>query len=950
MPAFDRSTTRPLSTRSQSMFQLCDDNGVSTSDFVRILGEEQMRQEITVTYTDDQSPGTRVECYGELDDQPRKVARVVVASALDQQGNRRKIIAFGIVIGFSFKEIPFTSPAMHKYRFMHAGVGGTSGALAKADLEEINKTISGIKEVSALPQFPGQGLITAGPKAFENPSTFAFLSFEGPDNALTLEGPDRLHVVGSSVEVGKGFFTGAPLSLPQFDLGPVKLRRASLEWDDPRAIAWLALEADLTVGPLTAEMSDLRLGFPFDPTKTGGSHPAGVQASPGLGLGVDFRKYPLHVGAAVVFKETPPYKWFLEGAFMLETLELNFDAYGALMRTESPEFTSMFAYGKMVTSNGVGWPPLVVFNGFCVGFGYNSEILPPDPLHVEKFPLMISSTAPDNSMAALRDLNPWIKPQEDSFWGTLGVQATILEKVDVDALVLVDVGQSGWSAAVLGAAHCSVPAKGGPGRIDPAMYLEMTLAAEYASETGLLAFASSFTPESYVLMKAVKITGHSAFYIWLDKGKPHGGDWVAVAGGYNPGYDPPHHYPRDLTRIGGSWTVSSIFSLSRGCYVAITPSAVMAGVELTATLDLSFQWKKGVWPLNKIKVGFTVEGKLGAHGILQWHPFHFKAEVTFNVRATVNLALWNPTFEVSARGSVWISPFGGELVVDVLGGWLHRELPFGAKEPKTPAPLTWQGFADVMLPARGSRVQIAAVSGRSVPSQQGAPAGPWLFTLNGFTFTTYSHVPATSATLNDRLLEVGAGKEAAAATMNVRPLGIPTGQGLRSVHVVKIRRNGKDLTATETNSWRAEEVTGHVPSALWGAPLKENAPIDPGRSPLRGDPALTEQAYVTGTRVSTPKPTLTTGLASIPASALQLPEPLTDGRLPLDSPVPDQAPVPDTDAVGRIAGTLLPTAGWRSNLYSTLQSAGFDPTTDDRLVGYQGRVAKGLFTAQPLLV
>ncbi|MFD9823153.1 DUF6603 domain-containing protein [Streptomyces violascens] len=931
MSALERSTTKSLLNQStKSLRQLCQDFHIDTSGFVNFLTNGVLDASLSVTYTEDASPGSRVECYGQLAD-PR--SRVVVASAPDGKGTRQYALAFGFVVDWGLGNIPLINQvaAAKNYYLANVGLGGTSGPLAKTDLDTINKTLSTITDVSDLPQFPASGLVS-GTDGLDGPGSFVFI-------CLSTGSSGELTVVGQSVSGTRDTPTSRAIDK---DIGPLHLQSIGVAWESTSKTIWVILEADLKVGPLEAEVTGLKIGVPIKWPPNWSLINVDLN---GLGMGVDFTRYPFHVGGAVLYQNNAQYDLFLTGAFILQTLTLNFDAYGAYMRMKDPEFTSMFLYDKVVLgqADGVGIPPFVVFRGFCVGFGYNSTIRMPDPRHVDQFPLMISSTAPESTLDALRKVNSWISPQEGSFWGTLGAQATILEQIDADALIVINAGQDDWGAAVLGAAQVSVPAKGGAGKIDPAMYVELTLAAEYAAETGLLAFASSFTDNSYILMKAGKLTGEVLLYAWLDTSKPNGGDWVAVAGGYNPGYTPEPYYPQNLRLIGASWTVSDLLSLSWGCYAALTPSAVMAGVELHASVKIEFEWKN--W-IKNIKIGFRAGGDLAVHGLLQWHPFHFKLEASYHGWITVDV-LFSPTFEFTIHGSIWIAPFGGTIDFNVLG-WIKVSLPFGSSEPSIPNTLTWGEFATAMLPASNGRVQISAASGRSVPQSQDSDAstGAWLVSINSFTFTTYSHAPATSATLNGTALA----SEGSASTMDVRPMGKGAGENLTSTHAVTISRDNTPLVADEAKTWRAAVVTGHVPSALWGAPLDRGASIDPGQSPLRGDPALTAASYITGTSVSAPSSQLGQGLPSIAASVLQNPEAIPDGHLPLKSSAPGHAPTTAADAVGRIAGTLLSTSPWRSALYAALRESGYDPQTNDALTGYQERVKDGLFTAQPLLV
>jgi hypothetical protein len=59
---------------------------------------------------------------------------------------------------------------------------------------------------------------------------------------------------------------------------------------------------------------------------------------------------------------------------------------------------------------------------------------------------------------------------------------------------------------------------------------------------------------SHVYVPSAHLTGMGAFYSWFAPNS-HAGDWVVTIGGYHSAYNPPSHYPQNVSRLGLNFVV-----------------------------------------------------------------------------------------------------------------------------------------------------------------------------------------------------------------------------------------------------------------------------------------------------------------------------------------------------------------------------------------------------------
>ncbi|WP_264925138.1 DUF6603 domain-containing protein [Streptomyces sp. A012304] len=750
-------------------------------------------------------------------------------------------------------------------------------------------------------------------------------------------------------------------------LGKLYVRRIGISYEDPTL--WLLVDGSLGLGPLDFEAVGLGIGL------RSGSPPAFRLD----GLGVGFKKEPFALSGGLIWNSSEPEKYdmLLEGGVIVSVPELDLEALAAYVRSKDPEFTSMFAFVRAGSSSregseapvGIGVPPVLV-TGFCIGFGYNYQLRLPTPEEVLSFPLLkgmagngaaeaatrkemvlaAESGAPVGPLDALEDLADWTTPEDGAYWGVLGAEATVFEKLDIWAVVPVTFGRDGVSAAVIGLLGGRFPQKQDPLGDEAYIDVRADVIAEYASATGLLAIGASVAAQTVVMNQKARVTGNLCLYVWLGGG--HSGEFVFTMGGYHPGFQVPDHYPKPSGPLALDFSPSDLLTIRATAYLALSPGWCMVGGALEISAKKTFPG------------GFArVWGDASFDAMIDWHPFHLVAGVGLSVGAEVKFLCFHPKLELSLSLNVWLPPFGGEATAHLPFG-IDVSLGFGAPKSDRPSPLTWRQFIDQQLPARAETRLRATPSGGMQPL--GGPAadepgrGPeadttadadasWIVAPHGFSFTTDCAVPSTAIEVNGNAPDGMDGDR----RLDVRPMGADHGTGLRSFHTVTIIHHGDEgdeRVDWRRDGWIVELLTGGAPAALWGPPLPDGAPPPT-------DAGLVPDRY-TGVRVTVPPAALSPAAAplAVSGSVLDVETPEPDSFLPLgpdDLPPGDQpAPEADPTAVAVIADGIADdaVAARRNGLARLLTDYCPSPLACDPLVRYARRAGRGLHDAQPLLL
>ncbi|MFI9202834.1 DUF6603 domain-containing protein [Streptomyces sp. NPDC053048] len=706
--------------------------------------------------------------------------------------------------------------------------------------------------------------------------------------------------------------------------GPLRVSELGLSYRDGTA----RITIDATVDAGGIELSASELGF------TIGLETGDWTFRPALsGLGLSYDRPPVKIGGAFLYKEAEsPYDMLFAGMAVIEARVAAVKVLGAYARAEGG-YPSLFLYGVLAGRKGIGPPPFQV-RGIAAGFGYNSSVRLPAPAQTPDFPFIAELGHGGQERPPLEVLDdlldgsggrpPWLSPALGQVWFALGIDFTVFQLVDGQALAVVEFGDD-FTIAVLGLATAAFPVRRGSGGPTYAQ-VQLAMQALYTSRDGMLALAAELTPESYVLDPECRLTGGLAYRTWFSG--PHEGDFVFTLGGYHPDFDRPDHYPV-VPRLGYTWGISDCVTVRGEAYCALTPSAFMAG----GRLEVSFH--SGI-------VDAWLTARLDA--LIQWKPFFFRLGIDVRIGFAVDLALFTVRGEVGVGLDLWGPPVGGIATVHL---WcIDFDVAFGAGSRRKPDPVTWGEFQE-QLPARDQMLRITPLTG-ILPEDEGtrnrrtnAGDGRWIVSADGFSFSTTTALPASRATAGSRAVD---GK-----ALDIRPMA---DTGLSSVHRLTVQLGGDpfdpfDPTVPEARRWRLDPLRANVPQALWGTgdPSDEDAPQDP---------LLEDQ--LTGLGITVPEPVDGPSPGAMTDLSLGFEELAPSHALPVGPADRPTGPVPEAwqpgtpTSIGTIAAGIATTAApARDALFAELTALGLAPASHDRLDGFAA-LADNTFTAEPMTV
>ncbi|MEU3563678.1 DUF6603 domain-containing protein [Kitasatospora sp. NPDC006786] len=725
--------------------------------------------------------------------------------------------------------------------------------------------------------------------------------------------------------------------------GPLRLDTVSLGYEG----GTMAITMDLTfaLGPIVFQVYGLGLAYCLK----GSEH--GRQKPTISGLGVEVRTGPAELLAALRYRSDDHYDPLVEGAGLLTLPSLVATVVGAYARPTGDPFASFFLFGSLSVgeknAQGLG-PPWFRVKGICLGGGYNSQVRLPGVAEIDKFPLLRGVDDPalfgGNDPRPMDVLNvltggshPWVKPDSGEYWIAGGLRASIVEFVDLRAILLVEFGNDlVVSLDALGV--CDLPreppqkaaaATGDSKGTTPTMaHIELAASASYVHSQGLLQLSAELGNKSWVVSKYAKLTGGLAVCSWIDP-SPHHGDFVLSFGGYHPAYDKPDWYPA-VPRLGLNWTIDDKTHARGEVYATVTPNGLMFGGSLAL-----------VYETGAFKAWLTAH----LDGLFEWNPLYAEIAVgvSVGVQATVSVAFVHVTVSVEIGVDLdwWSPPAGGH--ADVHLWFLSWAFDFGDPSPDHKA-VSWSAFQSQLPPQDSSRRTWTEMKEMTTSPDEdeeavGTPEDPaappvWVATNRGFVFGTSAAVPATRLYLGTRQITDGSGTDGGA--LFVRPLRTETD----SVHTVTV--TDADGKTVDTSAWPATAVPGTGPVSLWG---RDELTLD--------GPGLVH--HYDGLRIPLPDPIPAPDPFVAPARRFAT-DPMT-GPMPYDgTDVPDgPAPHQAAGTPGTIADQIADSthAGRRSALYTRLGALGYAPGagqgSDDPLVRYPAFAGHDL-TAAPLLL
>lgn len=527
--------------------------------------------------------------------------------------------------------------------------------------------------------------------------------------------------------------------------GPIDLRKIGLNYS--KGEATFGFSAGFTLAFFTLDVEGLAITFPMPlPGQS-----AGDKVSFDLqGLGIDFKKGGLAIGGGFIKTVDEDGIINFYGELVIKAASFGFTALGGYSPNAKPP--SFFIYVNLDIP--LGGPPFFFVTGLAGGFGINRTLNLPTIDTLPYFPLLPQNAPPagatpkDTLASALPALAQIFENKPGQYWVAVGVQFTSFEMIEAFALVTISFGVD-FQLAVLGVCSMSLPTPKADG-VPPIAYIEIDIIAELNPALGLFSVDGRLSPASFIFEGLCKIAGGFAFYVWY--GEQHHGDFVVTIGGYHPAFKKPDHYPT-VPRLTMSYGLGP-FQIGGKAYFALTPSVIMAGIEIYAT-----------WNSGPIKAWFDA----GVNFLLGWAPFHYLANAFIHVGISADLGLFTVSLHVGVDLDIWGPKFGGKAVIDldIVSFTIH----FGA-EQASPPPVGWQTFKDNFLPketkganptplqsarlfaaaeavgAPPERINIISASVSKGLLQKNVEDYDWIIDPNHFVILTNSTIPANLAEWN----------------------------------------------------------------------------------------------------------------------------------------------------------------------------------------------------------
>lgn len=691
-------------------------------------------------------------------------------------------------------------------------------------------------------------------------------------------------------------------------VGPVMFHRIGIRYEED--VLWFVLDSALQTGGLTLDLIGAAIGSPLS---------SFVPQFSLDGLGIRFSSPNFEIaGGFLKIAPAAGVDWEFAGGAVVRSSRFAISALGdyAIMSG----VPSMFIFGQV--TGAFGGPPAFTVTGLAAGFGYNSNLRVPSPAEVYQFPLVTGAqdpsllggpnTTPTTVLPLL--LGTWVTHELGQFWFAAGVQFTSFQLVFTNALIVAKFGGN-TLFSLTGISRARFPVSGP----DTYAFIELQLGAVVDPDQGLFALAASLTSNSYVFDPTCKLTGGFAFYTWFGSNS-HAGDFVITVGGYHPSFDPPAWYPQ-VSPVGFTWALDANVSITGSAYLALTPSAMMAGGQLGIT-----------YQVGSLKAWLTA----WANMLMYWEPFHFRIDIGVSIGASYQAGdgFVSHTFtaELGADLHLWGPPTGGSATVH---WWvISFTIKFGAPENFNPPPLTLTEFL-TLLPDNEEIIKIVPVVGLQANSSANLNSGePWLVRSFSFAFSITSAIPCSELMLGNRILASG-------DNINIRPMQV---QSLNSEQSLTIRFNGTALDLSD-GAWTITPVTQNVPKALWGTGTQNQ--LDPGDAQLL-------PGQLVGFDVITPG--ATTGDSPGPIDVetnLRFDELTPAGILPLIPNAPEVGPIAqlDDNTIAVIEDQIADEShtAARTLLFEQLVALGINPLTNEDMTMY-AEVAASIFVAEPMIV
>ena len=556
----------------------------------------------------------------------------------------------------------------------------------------------------------------------------------------------------------------------------------------------IAYEEQVLSFMLDASISAAGLTISFDGLEFGTSISEFKPSFDLKGLGINFKQGQVEIGGAFL-KSGDGYS----GRAVLKIGKLSLMAMGAY--TNQNGQPSMFIYA--VLDYPLGGLPVFYVTGLAAGFGYHRALLMPPISQVAQYPLVAaalgSQTAivpSDDPGAALKALETYLKVENGQYFLAAGVKFTSFKMVESFAMLAVSFGQH-LEVNILGLSTIKIPFSDKPST-SSLSEIQVAIKASFIPDNGFVGVMAQLTPSSYLLSKDCHPTGGLAFYSWF--AGDNAGDFVLTVGGYHPKFSVPPHYPQ-VPPLAVNWQVNSSLLVKGSAYFALTPSMLMAGLNLEAS------WRSG---------GLEAWFNARLDFLIGWKPFFYRANVfvSMGVAYTFRIDTWFGSWtqrlsaNLGTQLQIWGPEFSGTARISL--SFITFDIKFGAGAPTLPASISWDDFRKSFLP---EKLVDVSVSGGLIGEK---PAG-----ASGDVIDLGILDPRACALVVDSSIPVKALGTTIITESNfgIAPMGrsdVPT------VMTIKVSRDGQDCTA----DFDITPITKKVPAGLWGTKLEPdmNAP------------------------------------------------------------------------------------------------------------------------------
>lgn len=501
------------------------------------------------------------------------------------------------------------------------------------------------------------------------------------------------------------------------------------------------------------------------------------------GLGIFFQSPVLSIGGSFRAVSSQYYK----GSVTFALAKWSLVANGIYQKDTDGEHIFAFA-GVYVP---VGGAACFYVTGLTLGFGMRYQMRMPDLDSLTDFPLlqMLENRTSIDPDQALSELEQHLTRSVDSYFFNIGMQITSFGTMRTDVLIDVVV-KPVFSLHILGRCTVNFPAK------KEIVHAVVNFSAGYDDAEGALKIMAVLQTDSYLWEPECHLTGAFAVYTWLKGAHAH--DFVLTIGGYAPLFEKIResqypHYP-SVERVGINWILNEYVSVTGNAYVALTPSCLMAG----GNLSLSFlDGKLKAWLVAYVDF------------LMQWKPWNYDLSLGVSIGASYRLDLGtiHKTFQIELAASIhfWGPPFQGRAKID---WWIISfTISFGKSE-KDGTRVTF-GDVEAMLAEKstdvGSICQIRLVKGLLEQYSE----CEYVADSEDLRLEIHTQIPVS------RLKEMQNEDETAAFVIQAQKqlFVLPMGEGICLISDLEIRVK---RDSGQAFSMQTEAIYENVPYALWG--------------------------------------------------------------------------------------------------------------------------------------